>query len=110
MRTAQLTIDLNSVSHIQFFYRNQNGIQKAIKPTVPTVDGKHFSFDQYAFPYLTEYPKETKLERARRLDILDVWKPVCVYQFRNNHSITFEGALALKRRDAYNKHIFNRNK
>lgn len=108
MKTAQLTIDLNSVSHIHFFYRNQEGQTSAKLPRQPTVHGCRIAADEYAIPMLHEFPHETMYERAKRLDLLDTWKAVCVYQFRNNHSITFEGRLALKKRDAYNKHIYHK--
>jgi len=108
MKTSQLTIDLNSVSYIHFFYRNQEGQTRAKLPRKPSVHGVVFNPDEWAIPMLHEFPHETKLERARRMEILDSWKAVCIYQFRNNHSITFEGSLAIKKRDAYNKHIYHK--
>lgn len=104
----QLTIDLNSVSHAQFFYVQQDGLKVKYKPKVFSVHGMVFNPDEYAWPYSGEYPMELKIERAVRLEILDVWIPVCVYQFRNNHSKTFKGEAAKKRWAQYNAHIFKK--
>lgn len=107
---AQLTIDLNSVSYIKFFYRQQEGIERRTRLRW-SVHGENLKDkDEFAFPYLVEYPLETRIERARRMEILDVWTAVCVYQFRNNHSIEFTGQQAIKKRNAYNYHIYGKSK
>lgn len=110
MSKVQLTIDLNSVSHAEFFYVQQDGLTTRFKPKGYTVHGTMFNPDEYAWPYDTAYPLETKLERAVRLEVLDIWKPVCVYQFRNNHSKTFIGTTAKKRWAQYNAHVFKKRK
>lgn len=104
---TQLTIDLNSVSYISFYYLSQFGSVRRTKPKLPSARGVGFKPDEYA-PAHTKYPKETMLERATRLGCLDVWTPVCIYQFRNNHSIRFSGEAAIKRKNQYNEHIYNK--
>jgi len=107
---TQLTIDLNAVSHMRFFYRQQEGIERRTK-LLQSVHGENLKDkDDFAFPYLMEYPGETRIERARRMGILDIWTAVCVYQFRNNHSIEFTGQQAIKKRNAYNYHIYGKSK
>lgn len=103
--TSQLTIDLKSVSYCKFFYRNQFGEVVRVLPKKPSVHGVVVR-DGYAFPYDSAYPKETLLERGYRLGLIDSWVPVCIYQFRNNHSMRFEKQKAKDMRDAYNAHIF----
>ena len=113
MSKVQLTIDLNSVSHAEFFYVQQDGLKIKTLSMIPqgcSAHGSIFNGAEYAWPYDIKYPSETKCERARRLGVLDVWQPVCVYQFRNNHSKTFKGTTAKKRWAQYNEHIFNRKR
>jgi hypothetical protein len=107
---TQLVIDLNSVSHAEFFYVQQDSITVRHKPKGYSVHGIAFLPDEYAWPFDHKYALETKLERAVRLEVLDIWQPVCVYQFRNNHSKTFKGETAKKRWRQYNEHIFNRKR
>lgn len=101
----QRTIDLCAVAYIEFFWRNQFGEERRTKPRYPTRHGARIP-DEYAFPYLTDYPCETLLERCRRIGVVDEWTPVCIYQFRNNHSLRFEGKKAIDKKNTYNKHIY----
>jgi len=100
----QRTIDLRSVSYSEFFWRNQFGETVRCKPRHPTRHGQSIP-DEYAFPFLVDYPCETVLERCHRIGVIDEWTPVCIYQFRNNHSLTFTGSKAIDKHKQFNKHI-----
>lgn len=88
------TLFPNKVAYFKFFYENQEGLRVKHKPEFPSARGVRLDNIQ-AFPHV-DYPNETLLERARRLDILDAWTPVCVVQMCNSHSITYCGAEAIK--------------
>lgn len=103
---TQLTIDLNSVAYISFYYLSQYGSVRRTKPKLPSVRGVYFKPDELA-PAHIKFPNETMMNRAKRLNCLDEWKPICIYQFRNNHSMRFSGEQAIQRKNQYNKHIFN---
>lgn len=105
---TQLTIDLNSVSYVSYYYLNQHGNAKRIKPRKPSVRGMLLSDEMC--PAVNDIPRESVFDRATRLGIIDKWKPVCIYQFRNNHSMRFEHDLAIKRKKQYDEHIFNKRK
>ena len=106
---VQLTIDLNSVSYVSFYYKNQFGHVRRKIPRSLTVQGCLITNPKdYAFPYILEYPKETIEERIRRKGLADIWTPICKYHFRQQKSFHFEEEEAKKRRDAYNKHIYNK--
>ncbi len=100
---SQLTIDFSAISHSLFHYRNQFGEIVRIKPRQPTVhggqkipDGKCFGEDGLVS------------ERVKRLGYVDEWTPVCILQFRNNHSLTFTGQKAVDMNKNYKAHIYGR--
>lgn len=103
----QLKIDLKSVAYARFYYTNQDGSKRKIKPLSPSVHSITFTPDAYA-PSLHCFPHETNLERALRLEVLDIWTPRCQYALRNNHSLIFKGEEAKKRWKIYNAHIFGK--
>lgn len=61
--------DINKVAYCTFWYENQNGIRSNKDRT--SVHGISIDSLVYALPH-PEYPCETVLERARRLNILDI--------------------------------------
>lgn len=105
----QLTIDLNSVSYVKYFYENRRGDTRRVKPRYPTVNGSAVATDAIAFNNVAGEPVETMLQRATRLKLLDVWMPVCIYQFRNNHSMRFSGDKAKQMKQSYDKHIYKKS-
>jgi hypothetical protein len=107
---TQLTVDLKAVSHARFFYKNQLGLETAHKPIRDTVNGAVVPYKQYALPMLHEYPHETWLERFRRFKVIDRWRPVCILQLRNNHSLSFTGDKAKQMWASYNAHIHGKSK
>lgn len=104
---TQLTIDLNSVSYCSFYYKNQWGNVRRIKPKKPTRLGQVIP-NEFALPLDPAFPSETLIERGRRLELVDIWTPVCRYQFRNNHSMKFTGDKAIAKHKQYQTHIYNK--
>lgn len=102
-------LDLSKVQHGTFFYRNQFGRRFNKKVTYPSVDGKHISKDEIA-AYHNMYPGETMRERAARLDIVDVFTPVVVFQLTANHSITYTGEKAKSLWREWQSRIFGEKK
>lgn len=73
-RNNRIVFDMNKVSYAWFFYRNQLGVTLRNRPIKPTVNAVEFA--NVIAPWTDAYPGETMLERAKRLQILDCWKPV----------------------------------
>jgi len=96
----QQTIDLRSVAYASFFWKNQFGERVRCKPRKPTVHCKPIPADTIC------ENGETPIQRASRLGILDRWTPVCLYQFRNSHSMMFTNQKAKDKFATYNKHIY----
>lgn len=103
---VQLTIDLKAVAYISFYYKNREGKVSRTKPRKPTVHGVVVK-DEVA-PIHPDFPNETMLDRAKRLGIVDVWTPVCMYHMRNNHSLKFTGDEAKRKHKAYSAHIYGK--
>lgn len=104
--TAQLTIDLNSVSYARYFYQNNRGDVRRLLPRSPTVNGAPLPKEKVVLP---GGGTEDALTYATRRGILDVWTAVCIYQFRNNHSMRFIGDKAKQMKKAYDKHIYKKS-
>lgn len=99
-----ITVDLNKVSYCVFYYRNNKSSTRLIKPEIPTVEGSTVD-NSFALPH-HDYPHETLIERARRLDILDTWTPVIRLQLSNSHKLEFTGIKALKLRELWLKKLY----
>lgn len=102
MQSCQLTIDFNAVAYCKYFYRNKVGDTRRILPRYPTVNGS-------AIPNESMFgSNETMLQVATRRKLLDTWIPICVLQFRNNHSMKFTGDKAKQMKRNYDKHIYEK--
>lgn len=105
-----LTFDLNKVKYASLYWVNQEyNITSAKEPKRPTVRGCAVE-DAYAYPLNLAYPKETLFERAKRLDILDVWTLLLELHFTKNHVVEVKGKRALSLWKAYSALIFKRKK
>ena len=106
---SQVTIDLKKVQYATLHYVNQFGLSYPYLPKRPSVNGMYIS-DKEMAAYHNLYPGETMLERARRLEILDRWKPVVTFQFAANHTVQFKGNKAKSMWKAWQSHIFGKKK
>lgn len=98
---------MRKVAYAQFCYINQEGSIRLQKPTFVTVRNEGLVEDRYA-RYHPDYPEETLEERAKRLDIIDVWKPFLRMQFANTHCLEYTGKKALQLWEAWNAYIFGK--
>lgn len=101
----KVVLDLRKVQHGLFFYVNQWGMKRQLTDTGPTTFGIKFSPNEYAACH-KDYPGETMLERARRLDILDKWTPHMRFTLASNHTVEYTGKKAITMRDAWNAYVF----
>lgn len=104
----QITIDFKKVQWATYHWINGKGDERKTKPDYFTANGTPIINGDKAYPYLPEYPSESTLERAKRLDILDVWKPVCQLHITANRTLTFTGNRATQIWKAYNAHIYGK--
>lgn len=125
MRTInnRIVLDLSKVQHGSFWYVNQEGQVRRQLPiwsrktiTKGTESGEAITVHnqlvigwELAAPH-PDYPGETLLERACRLDIIDIWKPVCTFQLTANHNVTYTGKKAIVMWKTWNERIFNKKK
>jgi hypothetical protein len=110
MKTTNRTVlDLSKVQHGSFWYVNQYGDTRFCEPKAWTVRGYIVSADEIAL-YHPDYPGESMLKRAHRLNIIDVWTPVCCFQLTANHSIVYTGKKAVNMWAAWRERIFNKTK
>jgi len=106
MSTTQRTVDFNKVQWADYFWINGKGDQRRKMPEGHTVNGDDIVADAIAWPMRLAFPHETMLQRARRLEILDVWRPVCRLNISANRTLTYVGIKATAIWKAYNKHIY----
>lgn len=104
-------IDLSSVAHATFYYRNaEDNIHLIRRPNKPTVRGVIIETNRTTYTLEHQcYPCESLLEKAKRLDILDHWTPVIKLQLRNGHLLTFEGSKAEKLNTLWKAKIYGKN-
>lgn len=96
--------NLNKVNYARFFYRNQ---WKQVRPTLPKWPTARCEKLEGNFVKVSpDDPLETAEQAARRLGILDVWKPVCVLQFSSTHAIEYTGDKAKSIWKEYCRRIF----
>lgn len=107
----RIVLDLNKCQWAKFHWVNQYGgicFTLINKPT-NTVRGQEVSVHRPAM-WHPDYPNESELERADRLNLLDIWTPVCTFQLAANHNVTYTGDKAKVMWKAWNEKIFNQKK
>ena len=112
MRTTHnnhLVVDLNKVAYAVFFWRNQHSEANRLRPKHPTAHCSRIYEDDYAWPYSLEYPAETAIERARRLDVLDHWIPVVRLRLACADVIEFTGKKAKSVWKEWNYKIYGKH-
>ena len=110
IRSNHIVIDLNKVAYARHYYENQHGHTKRLLPGGPTCFGDRLREDQYTMPVPGEKHtvKETEVETAKRLGIIDRWFPVTRFQFANTHCIEYTGEKAQAMWKAWNEKIFKK--
>ena len=96
-------VDLNKVSYAKFYYANQDGDRRRIKPNYETVHNDRV--DKNAIVFGTT---KTMLVYAAECGILDDWTPVCKLQLSNSHVLRYTGDKAKSIWKEWNKRIFKK--
>jgi hypothetical protein len=98
-----IVVDLNKVQFASFYYRNQYGNVRKLKPRKMTVHGALVSpFDTH----VTEKIPMTKY--AEKYQLVDVWMPVLRLQLTANHSLKYTGKKAISIWKEWQRRIFKR--
>jgi len=103
----RIIVDLNKVQWMRFYYVNQYGQTNNTIINFPTIRSSAIYPEQLAAHHPL-YPGEAELERAKRLDLLDVWTPVCVLKLTANECLQYTGDKAIAMRDAWQAKIFGK--
>lgn len=98
-------VNLNKAQWVKFYYQQQDGIITNRLPAKHTIRGIVIEDDSYALPH-HDYPCETALERAIRLDLLDIWEPVCIVQLVANQQLHYTEKKAHAIWAAWNRKIY----
>lgn len=107
MRTNKTVLDVSKVQHGTYYWINQYGQIYHSTPLCNSVRLERVFKDELALPH-PDYIGETTYDRAKRLGILDVWKPVVSFQLTANHTITFTGKKAEQMWGIWMKHLQNK--
>lgn len=99
---------MKKVQWATYHWINGKGDERPYKPSLPTVNNEPISAKALAWPYDLAFPGELAVEKAKRLGILDVWKPVCRLHITANRTLTFVGERATRMWRAYNEYIYNK--
>lgn len=110
MPRMSMTIDIKKARYASFGFVNQEGNISSHQHKMPTVNGSTFMENDYAYPLDHNYPNETRIERARRLDILDRWTPIVIFIFTKYDRVEFRGERAKSLWQAYNAFMFSKQK
>jgi len=102
-------INFKLVQYASMHYENQFGEMIRNKPKGRTIyGGLKVVDDSEAIPYYMDYPNETQLERARRLGIIDQWRPIVVFTYSSNKTVCFTGEKAKSMWEGWSKYIFDK--
>lgn len=112
IRNNRIVCDLSKVIYAKHYWENQHKQTRRLQPDGPTSFNDRLRADQYTVPVQGQKHtyKETELEAAMRLGILDVWFPVTRIQFANNHALEYTGEKAESIWKAWNEKIFSKRK
>lgn len=103
-------LDFHKIIWAKQYWRNQEGSRTVGQPSSPTIYGEYIvEPDEYARPYDIAFPGETRLERARRLDLIDRWIPICEMRTYCRELIRWEGQQALDMYRAYCAFLMSNN-
>lgn len=105
----RLIVDLSKVQYANFYYTNQYGVRRVVRPTTATVRGEYINDKGFAL-FHPDYPKETCIDRAVRLGIVDRWIPTCLLKLQANCCLIYTGDKAISIYKAFCERQFNKPK
>ena len=104
-----MLINFSSVQFVEQWYENQTGIRRSSVPTEPSVHGTTIPADEPAL-YHSLYVSESLLERAKRLNLLDVWSLIVTFNINSNRTIVFRNSEAKQMYRNYQSWLFGKQK
>jgi hypothetical protein len=104
-RDNNIVVDLEKCQWAKLVYRNQYGQTRKDVPTWASVRNETLRLYELAYPH-PEYPKETELERAERLGLVDEWTPELTLKLTANEYLVYVGDKALSIWKTWNAKIF----
>ena len=112
IRNNRIVCNIDKAIYAKQFWENQFGHRRSTKPSGPTSFGQILNPDEFhlAVPGQKETYRESVVDAAIRLGVLDRWFPVTHIQFANNHAIQYTDDKALSLWDAWCAKIFGDSK
>lgn len=108
-KNNRIVVDLAKVQWANYYYRNQHGETRPIKPYDPTVYGQKVSHTERAM-WHPDYPQELAIDRAKRLGLIDVWTPELKLKLTASEYLIYTGAKASSIYKEWNARIFGKRK
>lgn len=100
-------VNLRRATHVSCWWDNGKGCQCKEKPPTRTANGEALYPDRWA-KFHWDYPHESEVERAIRLDIIDHWYFVCRVILSNNRELYYRGEEAQKIWKTWQGVVFNK--
>lgn len=119
-RNNHLVVDLNKAAYAWFYWRNQFGEVRRLKPTKPSCHGMTFNPDETVTLCINNDgpfegrelppPKVTLLKLATIRNTLDYWTPVVRFRMSCADVLEFTGDKAQSLWKAWNEKQFKKKK
>lgn len=103
IKDNRISVDLGKVQYARFYYRNQHGQTKDLKPRKPTVQGMEFDPDEMHLSGLC-----TLIEYAIAHKLLDVWTPEVVFKVTANCKLAYDGEKAVSLWKEWQRRMFKK--
>lgn len=103
----RIVVDLNKVQWGRFYYENQHGDKRNLKPKEPTVYGG--LFNPLGFCISTNGLR-TMIELAIEKNILDIWTPVVVFKLTAHETLKYKGDKAVSLYKSWCEKVFNKKR
>jgi hypothetical protein len=95
IKNNDILVNLRHVQYARLVYHNQYGQSRQEACNLPSVRNESVLTSQYA-QFHPDYPGETEYERAKRLNLLDIWTPHLYLKLTANSMLIYTGETALK--------------
>lgn len=102
----RIILDLNKAQWARFYYENQHGDKRNLKPTSPTVYNTYIDINNTP----VGQPTKTMIVYAKEQKLLDVWTPCVVFKLTAHECLKYKGDKAVSLYEAWKEKIFNRKK
>jgi len=100
----RIVVDLSKCQWAIFYYQNQHGDKRNVKPGGPTV------YNDAVDGYYTFTGDRKMVEVAKERSLLDIWTPCVVLKLTANETLKYKGEKAVSIYNAWSERIFNKGK